>query len=95
MIEFRTYETHAIVWSRVDESGPYESRWSGYQTAEEAQAVIDRGVTPGRVETTSFEVRIEPTRATMYQPGVSSRFVDEAGDPVATEVLGTRIEVGA
>ena len=67
---FRTYETFEIVWDRG-------SRWTGYDSAEEAQAVID-GTThgEGRVNRSTFEVRLHPELLGrgMYRPGLADRF---------------------
>lgn len=48
-IVVRTYELHDIVWVRG-------SRWTGYDTRAEAQAVIDFAGQDGKVVTRTFEM---------------------------------------
>lgn len=70
MSELRTYESFEIVWSRCDSNGSYESRWTGYRSAAEAQAAIDAGGDPGRIVRTTWCVEVPADKAHLYMPGI-------------------------
>jgi hypothetical protein len=71
---FRTFESFDIRWNRG-------STWTNFDTAAEAQAIIDssvaRGDDGGEVVRKSFEIELDPRFVArgMYQPGVSDRVV--------------------
>lgn len=69
---FRTFESFDIVWDRG-------SRWTNYDTAAEAQAVIDfagdRSGSTGHVERKTWEIKLHPDLLARdaYQPGCGDR----------------------
>lgn len=67
MTTFRTYETFEIRWIER------RSTWTGYDSAAEAQAVIDGSPAEGVVVRRTFEVEIRPGREHLYRPGISER----------------------
>lgn len=68
----RTYELHDIAWARG-------SRWTGYDTRAEAQAVIDFAGQDGKVVTRTFEMTwdLQDERdarlAEIARPGIAER----------------------
>lgn len=62
MSETRTYETFSIQFDG--------SNWSGYDSAAEAQSVIDFGSRPGVVVRKTWTVEVDPRFAHLYQPGI-------------------------
>lgn len=76
----RTYELFDISWVNHDEEtgGTYKSRWTGYQTAAEAQAVVDyaAGQGSGRVGTVerrTWDTIIPAGYENVYRPGCAER----------------------
>jgi len=71
-VEIRTYELFDIYWDRG-------SRWTGYQTEADAQAVIDSAAAhagdSGRIVRRTWDVTIpnDPRLAALYQPGCATR----------------------
>jgi len=65
-ITIRTYENFRIRWDRG-------STWSGYDTAEQAQHVIDYATSDGHVERHEWDAVIRPEHLHLYQPGIAER----------------------
>jgi hypothetical protein len=60
----RTYELFAIRWADG-------SRWSPYDSADEAQGQIDRASREGEVERRTFDVSFDEAHAGLYNPGIA------------------------
>lgn len=64
--EIRTYETFSIHWA--------SSEWSGYQTEDEAEAVVrfarEHSGRMGVVGRETFTVAVDPKFAHLYRPGI-------------------------
>lgn len=74
----RTYANATVVIDRHDESGDYQSRWSGY-TPEEAAATALHLCNNGgsaTVEVHTWDVEIDPAKAHIYRPGIAERIVE-------------------
>jgi hypothetical protein len=76
----RTYELFDISWVNHDEEtgGTYKSRWTGYQSVDEAQAVVDYAATQGSgrvgtVERRTWDVIIPADMVDVYLPGCAER----------------------
>jgi hypothetical protein len=67
----RTYESFRIDWDGGPAAGG--ASWSGYQTAEEAQAAIDKGRRPGDVIRKTFQVTFAADKAHLYRPGIADK----------------------
>lgn len=69
MVEVRTYERFEIAWDRG-------SRWSGYQTHQEAQWRLDLSKESGRVVRSTFQVEIPVDKVHLYPtPGTQGTSV--------------------
>lgn len=73
MNTIRTYEQFAIAWADG-------SRWTGYESAAEAQATVDfaagRGGRVGTVERTTFDVELSPALRRIARPGIAERIAE-------------------
>jgi hypothetical protein len=71
---YRTFESFDIAWDRG-------SRWTNYDSAAEAQAIIDHAATisgqGGQVVRRTWEIKLHPGLLARgsYQPGVGDRTV--------------------
>lgn len=69
---YRTFESFDIVWARG-------SRWTSYDSAVEAQAIIDHAATidgqAGTVERRTWEIKLHPELLARgnYNPGIGDR----------------------
>jgi hypothetical protein len=72
MVIERSYETFAIEWNDG-------SRWSGYESAAEAEAVAGRSSRDAEVARSVFTVWISPERLHLYQPGIGDKVLDDPG----------------
>lgn len=64
---FRTYELFDISWDRG-------SRWNAYDTADEAQRIIDGSPESGTVVRRTWEVEVTPANEHLLQPGCGDRY---------------------
>jgi hypothetical protein len=60
MTETRTYGIYSIRWNKG-------SVWSGYQTRQEAEAVLNRGDNLGQVMERTFSVDVPKGKAHLYR----------------------------
>jgi len=70
-VEVRTYESFSIRWDRG-------SVWTSY-TLEQAQATVAYAAkqgSHGTIERYTWNVVVRPEMAHLYQPGVSSEFIE-------------------